>query len=569
MLSAPSGGPKIAGREAVSGKCFDGVNGMRFWKKLKKNSSDEIWEEYCSFLDLTMDEYMEIQGRLLAEQVELMSNCALGERFLHGQKPKTIEEFRKAVPLTRYEDYEDILLNKRADCLPGEPVVWLETTWESGSRPKKLAPYTKQMLDVYTNNILAAMLLSTSTEKGHFRVKNGDRVLYGLAPLPYATGLFPLLIAPEMDIRFMPSLKKAEHLSFSQQNKEGFKEAIKCGIDQFFGMSSVVFTITRNFSDFISSGSFSIKNIFGCRLHMLFRFLRAKYVCSRDKRPMKPKDLWDLKGFVCVGTDTALFKPEIEEAWGRTPLEIHGGTETSCMGTETWSRNGLVFFPDNAFYEFIPKAEMLKNEADPSYVPRTYLMNELTANEEYEIVLSVFKGGAFMRYRPGDMYRCISITNSKDGIDIPQFEYIDRVPSVIDIAGFTRITKGSIEKVLELSGLPAGQWFALKEYDGDKRSFLHFYVELDEANRRSAYLDEKIIKEHFSVYYKHYDHDYNDLKKLLGIEPLSVTLMPVGTIDKFEESIGHKIRSINPPKQDVIELTKLLSESDIRVGGGE
>ena len=160
------------------------------------------------------------------------------------------------------------------------------------------------------------------------------------APLPYATGLFPLLIAPEMEIRFMPSLEEAKELSFSQQNKKGFSDAMKCGIDQFFGMSSVVYTITQNFQQLASAGTFSLKKLAGIRPHMLYRILKAKYMCSRDGRPMQPKDLFDLEGFVCVGTDTALFKDELEAAWGRRPLEIHGGTEPSCLGTETWNQIG-------------------------------------------------------------------------------------------------------------------------------------------------------------------------------------------------------------------------------------
>ena len=36
------------------------------------------------------------------------------------------------------------------------------------------------------------------------------------------------------------------------------------------------------------------------------------------------------------------------------------------MGTETWTRKGTYFFPDNAFYEFITEEDMLKNHADPS-----------------------------------------------------------------------------------------------------------------------------------------------------------------------------------------------------------
>lgn len=534
---------------------------MRFKEKLEKCSSKEVWDEYCGFLDLSMDEYMDIQYRLLKEQIQCYARCGLGKKIMHGEIPATVEEFRKKVPLTTYEDYAEILLNQRTEMLPGEPVVWLETTWESGSRPKKVAPYTREMLDVYTSNILAAMILSTSDERGKFKVRSGDKVLYGLAPLPYATGLFPMLIAPEMDLHFMPSLKEARELSFSQQNKKGFAAAMKSGIDQFFGMSSVVYTITQNFEKLTASGSINLKKIAGIRPHMLYRILKAKYESARDHRPILPKDIFDLNGFVCVGTDTALFKEELERAWGKRPLEIHGGTEPSCLATETWSRNGLIFFPDNAFYEFIPKEEMLKNEADPEYIPKTYLMNEVITYQDYEIVLTLFKGGAFMRYRPGDMYRCLRTSSERDGVRLPQFEYIDRVPSVIDIAGFTRITQGSIEHVLKQSRLPVGEWFAVKEYDGDKHSFLHFYVEVAFDTPEAAYLDEQLIREHFSVYFRHYDHDYNDLKRLLGVEPLKVTILPVGSLKRFEKKFGYPMRKINPSMQDVVDLKNMLGET--------
>lgn len=534
---------------------------MHFKEKLKKFSAKEIWDEYCGFLDLSIEEYMDIQYRLLKEQIACFSRCGLGQQIMHGEHISSVDEFRSKIPLTTYEDYAEVLLNKKTELLPGVPVVWLETTWESGSRPSKVAPYTREMLDVYTTNIIAAMILSTSEERGKFKVHSGDKALYGLAPLPYATGLFPMLIAPEMDVHFMPPLKESKELSFSQQNKRGFSLAMKQGMDQFFGMSSVVYTITQNFGRFTASGSGSLKHLVGVRPKMLYRILKAKYFSTRDKRPIQPKDLFDLNGFVCVGTDTALFKEELEEAWGKRPLEIHGGTEPSCLATETWCRNGLVFFPDNAFYEFIPKEEMLKNEADPSYVPKTYLMNEVSPNQEYELVLTLFKGGAFMRYRPGDMYRCLRTSSERDGVMLPQFEYIDRVPSVIDIAGFTRITERSIRTVLEMSRLPVGDWFALKEYDGDKRSFVHFYVEVSAQIPEAGFLTEEIIREHFSIYFRHYDHDYKDLKRLLGVGPLAVTILPAGTLKSFEEKYGYPKMKNNPSMQDVFDLKHFLKQS--------
>ena len=77
---------------------------LNFEKKLKERTAQEIWQEYCGFLDLSMDDFMEIQYRLLQEQIDLLSKCGLGQRFFHGQVPKNADEFRRMVPLTTYED---------------------------------------------------------------------------------------------------------------------------------------------------------------------------------------------------------------------------------------------------------------------------------------------------------------------------------------------------------------------------------------------------------------------------------------------------------------------------------
>lgn len=529
---------------------------MNFEKKLKTQTNQTIWQEYCGFLDLSMDEYMAIQYRLLNEQIQLLSKSGLGQRFLKGRLPKNVDEFRQMIPLTTYEDYYDILLMKQESMLPAPPVVWLQTTWESGSKPVKWAPYSEDMLSIYKTNIIAALILSTSNKKGHFHVKSGYKVLYGLAPMPYATGLFPDLIDSEISMRFLPPLKEARKMSFGQQSKVGFKLGISQGMDMFFGMSSIIHRISQNF-DLPSGGGMNLKNLVQMSPVMMYRLMRAKYISKRDNRPIKLSDLFQLKGFVCVGTDTELFKSDLEKAWGRRPLEVMGGTEPSCMATETWSKNGLCFFPDACFYEFIPEEEMLRNLEDPTYQPRTYLMNELSANRNYELVVTVLKGGAFVRYRPGDVYRCVRLSNPEDELDFPQFQYVDRIPTVIDIAGFTRITENSINRVIEMSGIKIHNWFALKKYDDNKRSYMQLYVELTKESAQSAIACTEVLRNHLSIYFNHFDNDYEDLKHMLGIDPLSVTIIPTGTMDKFEEKFGRKIRKINASKQDEIEILRM------------
>ena len=119
---------------------------MRFQEKLHEDSKEEIWNEYCGFLNISVEEFMGIQKRLLLEQMDSWVSSGLGQSILRGKYPRTIEEFREMVPLTPYEDYAPVLLAKQTTALPGEPVLWIQTTWEGGVHPIKTAPYTKAML---------------------------------------------------------------------------------------------------------------------------------------------------------------------------------------------------------------------------------------------------------------------------------------------------------------------------------------------------------------------------------------------------------------------------------------
>ena len=366
---------------------------MSLKEKLKKHQYNEIWQQYCGFLDLSMEGYMKIQRRLMEEQIQLWSNCGLGQSILKGKHPKNLEEFRKMVPLTEYEDYADILLTKQPDMLPGNPVIWIQTTWEGGKHPIKVAPYTRSMLDTYRNNVMACLILSTSREKGSFDVASTDKFLYALAPLPYATGLFPLALGEEIDIEFLPAIKDAVNMSFSERNKLGFKMAMQKDLGFFFGLGSVAYAVSLSLSSLTSSGGgIKLSSLLKCKPQMIIRLLKAKYRCKKEQRQLLPKDLFHLKGFMVAGTDNLCYKDDLEELWGIRPMELFAGTEPSMMGTETWTRKGMYFFPDNAFYEFITEEDMLKNHADPSYIPPTYLMDEVRPGELAEEINKVRDG---------------------------------------------------------------------------------------------------------------------------------------------------------------------------------
>jgi hypothetical protein len=278
--------------------------------------------------------------------------------------------------------------------------------------------------------------------------------------------------------------------------------------------------------------------------------------CRKQNRALMPKDVFKLKGFLCAGTDNACYKDELEELWGVRPGEIFAGTEPAIIGTESWNKNGMYFFPDTCFYEFIPEEEMNKSLADKKYQPKTVLMDQVIPGEKYELVISVFKGGAFMRYRIGDVYQCIGLSSKEDETKIPRFRFLDRVPDVIDIAGFTRITENSIQNVVSLSGLPILDWFAVKEYTENNKPFFHMYVEINPVAFAANAISGEILREHLKVYFKYVDSDYNDLKRLLGIEPLEITIVRCGTFEEYEDRNGGRPRKINPPISEVKEFLR-------------
>ena len=530
---------------------------MKFEEKLKCEGRKEVFDEYCSFMDLNIEEYMQIQKSLLKEQILLFTNSKLGESIIGNRKIETIDDFRKYVPLTTYEDYADILLLKDDSYLPKEASLWIETTWEGGKHPVKVAPYSKGMIETFFTNMCACMLIATGEKRYDFDVKKEYHMLYGLAPLPYATGLLPLGLDNQIGVQLLPDVKTANSMSFSERNKLGFKQGLTEGIEYFFGLGSVTYYISKSLDKM--NGSSGGVEIWKLLRHpkRLFRLLRGKLKAKSENRPLLPRDLFDLMGFVVAGTDNELYKDDLEKMWGKRPLEIFAGTEPTLIGTELYSRNGMIFFPDACFYEFILEEDLEKERKNPDYKVPTYLMDEVVPNCNYEIVISVLKGGAFMRYRVGDIYRCVSTYDRLDNVKLPMFKYIDRVKDVIDIAGFTRITKNSIDEVIKLSHLDIVDYIAAKEII-DNRPYLHLYIEMDPKSVISDAVCITVIKDHLTAYFKFVDDDYHDLKKILGVDPLIVTILKNGTLSRYPE----EIERINPSLHDISRMLKYMSEAE-------
>lgn len=520
-----------------------GIKLAKLEEMLRQEEFKKIWIKYCGFLDINIREFMQIQERLLMEQIELLSNCELGQKIMGKDiKPTTVEEFRRIVPLTTYEDYAEILLNKKVEALPSKPIYWIKTTWKGGTHKIKLAPCSESMIEEHTKSFIASLLLATSKKRGDFSLRENDKFLYGMAPLPYLTGLAPYALKNEINFEYLPSIAKAENLSFEERNRVGFQLALSKGADLFFGLSSVLVKIGEDFAKDSNSIKHSIKPE---NLKMLYRIIKVfvkKYI---KKEVILPKDLWKFKGILCAGTDTQAFKEKIEYYWGKRPIEIYGGTEIATVATETWGDSGLTFFPDVNFLEFIPEKDSLRSLQNNDFVPQTILLDELKPNERYELVTTKFRGGAFIRYRVGDIIECLSLQNEAYNINLPQIRFVDRISNVIDLAGFTRITKTTIDNAIQLGGICVKEWVACKEYD-ENEPVLHLYLEMSNIENDIAGVKERLNKG-----LQESDSDYKDFQKLLGRDPLRITVFPLGTFKEYNKQNSNPIIRMNPDKQTI------------------
>lgn len=520
---------------------------------MRHHKYEELWQISCGFIGISLTEFMAIQRRLLVEQLELLKNCELGRKVMRGAMPETVEEFRAEVPLTTYADYCPELLEQNENVLPGKPILWAHTSGRSGEYRFKWIPISERFWEVLGPVICATRLFATCKYKGHIAVGLNSRILYATAPFPYTSGVIARKTGEDFNLKFLPPLDESEQMSFVARLEKGFWMALSGGMEGFCGLTSVLLAIGERFSS--SSNSVKLSSVL-TKPGAFFRLAGGMIRSKLAGRNMLPKDIWFLKGIACGGTDSVIYKDKIKEMWGVRPLEVYVGTEGLVIAMQTWDRSGMTFVPNLNFLEFIPESEHLKWRLDNDYQPKTVLLDEVMAGENYEMVITNFHGGALVRYRVGDMIRITALRNDTLGIDIPQMIFERRADELIDIAGFTRLTEKVIWQAIENTGIPYVDWTACKDICGDK-PILHIYLELKTG---SAYSEEEIASAvHERL--KKLDDDYTNLESTLGLKPIVVTLLEAGAFMRFiakRMSEGADLAHIKPrhinPSDEVLTI---------------
>ena len=516
---------------------------------LRQHKSEELWQLCCGFIDLDMDQFMVIQRSLLHEQLHTLKNSVLANRIMEGLTPTTVDEFRRQVPLTTYDDYCPELLEKREDVLPEKPYIWAHTSGRSGDYQFKWAPLTHRFVEELAILLYGTGIFASCEGKGDVsKAKFGAKIVYAVAPKPYASGVFVHITQQVVPSKYLPALEKAETMTFEERIREGFRLALSSGFDYFFGLSTVLIAVGEQFSK--QSNSTDMLRLL-LEPRALLRLSRGLIRSKSERRPMLPRDLWSVAGIMSGGADSTVLKERIKSLWGRYPLETYACAEGGLLASQTWDYSTMTFIPNLNFFEFIPEEEYFKHRNDKSYKPRTVLLNEVEPGKNYEIVITNFHGGAMIRYRIGDMIRIVSLKNDNLGIKIPQMIFERRADDLIDIGGFTRLTERIIWQAVENTGIAYEDWVVRKEIV-NKQPKLRLYLELKDNSPGSK--EEITALIHSEL--KKLDSDYMNLEFILNINPLSISLLPRGTFQRYMErrqaegaDLAHlKPPHINPPE---------------------
>ena len=119
-----------------------------------------------------------------------------------------------------------------------------------------------------------------------------------------------------------------------------------------------------------------------------------------------------------------------------------------------------------------------------------------------------------------------------------------------------------MQEVIRLSRLELGDWVLKKEFSQKEDPFLHMYLEIPPDAQSSEVVAKSVLTEHLSLYFKYFDSDYGDLKKLLNMEPLEITILKYGTIAAYEKRMGTHLPRINPGMLDIIGLLAQETEGE-------
>lgn len=436
-----------------------------------------LWREYCAVVQLPIDQFMDIQNALLSEQLDLVAKNRWYDSFVGGGLPKSIEEYRRVVPLHVWKDYEPHLQPQSLNGYTGDLQCWVHTSWSHGSYKK--VPWARRFFDAQCRHAIAAMMMSVARYEGDIRLNKNFRVFPVLPDAPFASAWLETgVLQREIVTSNLDTQKDNTGLTMAQRIQEGIWRSMEPGVDCVIGMASTLLFARREFEKMVAKTSFrQLLSQVGTRA--AFKWALGIMRRTITGQPWEPKSLLAPKSVITWGADTSILTPTLEAQWGAPVFQLYASSEGGVMAMQDWRRKGLVPLPTSVFMEFRPADAPPDGEA-------TVLMNELEIGQLYEPVITSFYGMPFLRLRQGDLLRM----EGRNEHGVPLFEFHSRADDIIDLGSIARIDTVTLTEALYMVGINEGEWVARKEWT-DSRPVMSLYVD-----REPEYVKEVRHKVH-------------------------------------------------------------------------
>ena len=482
--------------------------------------AETVWQKYCGFLDLSLAEFNQIQRELLMDELLLVHSSGLGQRLLQGSLPRSIDEFRRTVPLTTYADYQPELASGHDGGLPGTPIHWAANGCVEGQR----FPYTQPAYDVVMDNVMAALILSCATRKGEVNLRPEDRLLWSAPPRPLLSGLLSFDLPKQFGFPVVVDPAEAEAMEPDEKMDKGFRRGLATGMDILVAKTSMLVKMGGCLDDYRTRAAGSIATLHPNALTRLAKGYMSSRLLHRE---MMPKDLWWPKAMLAWDVDSPFHREQLEHYWGQVPYQVYSCAEGGVLALQAWNKKGMTLVPYANFYEFIPEGEAAQSRMDPHYQPATLLLDELEEGKRYELVVTNLHGMPLLRYRVGHLIRVSAMEDVETEVRLPQIEFEARIGDGSGLAKLNQEEETALWEALIHAQLGCTDWVIRQEM-GDEEPFLHLYGE---------FYGELTGKEIADALYRGLRTKYpagGNGPGLLANHPLRVTRLPEGAFAGYQ-----------------------------------
>ncbi|MBI4858299.1 MAG: GH3 auxin-responsive promoter family protein [Acetobacterium woodii] len=393
----------------------------------------------------------EINKQLMLDMLKKNAETEYGKKY-HFSEIATIEDYKKMVPFSIYDDYApyiERMIAGETDLITKDPIVHYALTSGSVDNPKKI-PVSEQTVKLYREYAtqfsfaIIARALGKKWKRGRglnlMEVKfetlpNGlfagsisGRGVYSIKNL-----LFLMFTSPK-EIVFPTEIMdtKYAHLRFAlmDRNLTYIVSAFMTGICDLMKYLETNWEIIV---DDIEKGTINpdIKIPDEVKVQLQKQIKpdpkRAAELRVEFKKGFETpivRRIWPDFAFVhAIGSGGfAVYTDKMRHYLGDVPIyfSVYAASESIMAICNEMESQEFVLIPDSAFYEFIP--------VDQEDSEETLTMEQLETGKDYEIVLTNTSG--FYRYRIKDVVRVVGWYKN-----CPKIQFVYRLNQMVSIAG--------------------------------------------------------------------------------------------------------------------------------------